>query len=611
MTRRGFAWFMAGVLCAAFLAANALAGIALRGARLDLTADRLYTLSDGTRRVIAELNEPIDLTFYYSAEVAARYPTIGAYAARVREMLQSYAGRAGGKIRIHEVEPARFSEEEDAASAAGVVPAETGGETLYFGLAGANAADEHAAIPAFSPAREAFLEYDITRLIAQLEAPTRSEVALISSLPATGGDHALLFFSELSRGTRVQILPRDFTAIPDSATVLAVIQPWPLNQAQLYTIDQFLLRKGRAFIAVDPAAVTWDEGLASPFGPPPTVEPTSDLNGLLSAWGVSVSADVLADGANALSVRTADALGRAGEAPQPLYFKAPAAQMARDDLITAALSRQINFAAPGAIAVTGVSGVTATPLVSTSRQTMRFSAQAALARPSPQDVAREFRPSGHAETIALRLSGIGQSAFGAAPPLGVGATAHLAKSSRPAEIVIVADSDFLNDAFYVSEARAPFADNGAFALNAIDLLSGDDALVSLRSRAPSARPLVMIERMRGDAGARLSATQERLRKEIDDAETRLANMQRAGNGAFGGALGAERTDSERAEADRFRARVLDLRNELRASERDFRRGVETLQGWVIFVNVWLAPLLVVVAGVFVFWRRRSRAEGRP
>ncbi|MES1204193.1 MAG: hypothetical protein ABUS57_22360, partial [Pseudomonadota bacterium] len=61
---------------------------------------------------------------------------------------------------------------------------------------------------------------------------------------------------------------------------------------------------------------------------------------------------------------------------------------------------------------------------------------------------------------------------------------------------------------------------------------------------------------------------------------------------------------------RFRARVLGLRNELRASERDFRRGVETLQGWLVFVNVWLAPLLVAAAGVFVFWRRRARAEGR-
>jgi ABC-type uncharacterized transport system involved in gliding motility auxiliary subunit len=610
MTRRGFAWFTAGVLCAAFLAANALAGVVMRGARLDLTAGRLYTLSDGTRRVLGDLKEPVDLTFFYSAEVGARYPAIAAYAARVREMLQSYAGRASGQIRIHEVAPGRFTEEEDTAGAAGMVPAETGGETLYFGLAGANAADEHAAIPAFSPAREAFLEYDITRLIAQLEAPTRSEIAIISTLPLGGGDRAPLFFTELARGAPLQVLSRDFTAIPDSATMLAILQPWPLSEAQLYAVDQFLMRKGRAFIAVDPAAVTWDEGPASPFGPPPVVEPRGDLNWLLAAWGVSVSADVLADGQNALSVRTADALGRPGEAPQPLYFKAPAAQMAREDLITAALSRQINFAAPGALTATAVAGLTTTQLVSTSRQTMRFSAEAALARPSPQDVARAFRPSGRAETIALRVSGIAPSAFGPAPPLGIGAAGHLSKSVRPAEIVVVADVDFLNDAFYVSEARAPFADNGAFALNAIDLLSGDDALVSLRSRAPSARPLVMIERMRSEAAARMAGAQARLRKEIDDTESRLANLQRAGAGAFSGALGAERTGAERAEADRFRARVLGLRNELRASERDFRRGVETLQGWLVFVNVWLAPLLVAAAGVFVFWRRRARAEGR-
>ncbi len=589
---------------------HALVGVVLRGARLDLTADRLYTLSDGTRRVLAGLNEPIDLTLFYSADVAARHPAIAAYAARVREMLQSYAGRGNGQIRLHEVEPARFSEEEDAATAAGMIPAESGGETLYFGLAGANAADEHAAIPAFSPAREAFLEYDITRLIAQLQSPTRSEVAVISSLPLSPDDRAPLFFTELSRGAQVQILPRDFTTISDSTTVLALLQPWPLSQAQLYAVDQFLMRKGRAFIAVDPAAMTWDEGLASPFGPPPIVEPKSDLNALLAAWGISVSTDVLADGQNALSVRTADALGRPGEAPQPLFFKTPAAQMARDDLITAGLTRQINFAAPGAITTSVTGGLTATPLVSTSRQTMRFTADAALARPSPQEIGGAFRSSGRAETIAVRVSGIAPSAFGAAPPLGLGGATHLAKSARAGEIVVVADSDFLNDAFYVSEARAPFADNGAFALNALDLLGGDDALVSLRSRAPSARPLEMIDRMRGEAGARTAATQSRLRKEIEDAETRLASMQQTHAGAFGGALGAERTAAERALADGFRARALGLRNELRASERDLRHSIETLQGWLIFVNVWLTPLLVVGAGVFVFWRRRMRSEGR-
>jgi ABC-type uncharacterized transport system involved in gliding motility auxiliary subunit len=438
----------------------------------------------------------------------------------------------------------------------------------------------------------------------------RSDVAIISSLPLSQDERAPLFFTELSRGAQVQVLPRDFTTIPEQATVLAVLQPWPLTEAQLYAVDQFLMRKGRAFFAIDPAAMTWDEGLSSPFGPPPVVEPKSDLNTLLGAWGVSVSADVLADGQNALGVRTADALGRPTEAPQPLFFKTPAAQMARDDLITAGLTRQINFAAPGSVAIKSVGGLTATPLVSTSTQIMHLSADTALARPSPQEVSSVFRSLGRTQTIAVRVSGIASSAFGAAPPLGLGGAKHLAKSARAGEIVVVADSDFLNDAFYVSEARAPFADNGAFALNAIDLLGGDDALVSLRSRAPAARPLVLIERMRGEAGVRTAATQARLRKEIEDAETRLASMQQARGGAFGGALGAERTGAERALAEGFRARVLSLRNELRGSERDLRRSIETLQGWLIFVNVWLVPLLVIGVGIFVFWRRRMRSEGR-
>jgi ABC-2 type transport system permease protein len=603
MTRRGFAWFMAAVIVAVFLSANALTGVWLRGARLDLTADRLYTLSPGTRQVLARLNEPVDLSFFYSAEVGARYPVVAAYAARVRELLQAYAGRARGQIRLQEIDPVRFSESEDAANASGIAPvtAQAGAEPLYFGLAGANAADERAAIAAFSPAREPFLEYDVTRLIAQLEAPSQASIAVISTLPLTGPNGGLLFFNELARGARIDILPRDFTAIPETTSVLALLQPWALDEAQLYAVDQFIMRKGRALIAADPAAVTWDGA---------GVEPASDVSALLAAWGVSMPSGVLADGQNALAVRSSDAFGRVIEAPQPLYFKAPAAQMARDDLTTAALTRQINFAAPGSLNVTLVDGVTVTPLIHTSRQTMRISSASALARPTPREVAQSFRPSGRAETLALRLSGILPSAFGAAPP--VGKANHVAKSARPAEIVVIADSDFLNDAFYVSDARAPFADNGAFVLNAIDLLAGDDALVSLRSRAPSARPLTMIDRMREEASTRLAATQTRLRKEIEDTEARLGELERrSGNGGyFPGALGAERSAAERAEAERFRARAVQLRGELRATERDFRRGLDVLQGWVMFINIWLAPLLIAAGGAFMLWRRQARAERR-
>ena len=611
MTPRYYAWFMAAIFFAAFLAANSLVGVLTRGVRLDLTEDRLYTLSPGTRRVLADLAEPVDVTFFYSATAAAKYPSISAYAGRVREMLQSYAGRSNGMLRVHEVEPVRFTESEDQASAAGIAPAspEQGGEPIYLGLSGANAVDERASIPALAPSREGFLEYDLTRLISQLEAPRSLNVAVISSLPLDpiaardpqGGQP--LFFRELARAANVSVLPGDFNGIPAQTSTLLVLQPWALSDVQLYAVDQFLLRNGRALIAVDPAAVGWDEGEASPFGPAPVVAPSANLKRLFDRWGLSLSEDVVVDGQNALNVEAPDAFGRRAVTPQPLYFRAPAAQMSRDDLITAGLTRQINFAAPGALAWTPTDGIVVTPLISSSPATMRVPAAFAFARPSPQEVIRGFSPSGKAETLAVRISGVLTSAFGATAP-----APHIAKSQRPAQIVVVSDVDFLNNGFYVGEGRAPFADNGAFALNAIDLLSGSDALVSLRSRTPSQRPLTVIEDMRAGAAARLAETQARLRAELTESETKLGELQnRASTGAFVGDLGAERSAREREEIERFRNAAVKARADLRATERDYRRDIDRLQGWVMAINIWLAPLLVAGFGMYMAWRRTRRA----
>lgn len=605
MRPRPFALFMAAILVSVFMSANMLAGIWLRGVRIDATSGHLYALSPGTRQTLGSLAEPIDLTFFYSAEAGAKYPSVRAYAARVREMLQSYAGRARGKLRLHEVEPVRFSETEDAANAAGITPLPLGAgvERIYLGISGANAVDGRATIPALDPNREAYLEYDITRLIVELETPRALNVAVISSLPldpvAAGeaGPHQPLFFSEMARGARIQVLPRDFTAIPDDASLLLVVQPWPLSQEQLYAVDQFVLRKGRAFFALDPAAVGWDDA--------PGVAPSADLTALFSAWGVTLSNDVLIDGQNALNVQTSDAFGRAVIAPQPLYFKLMPPQLARDDLITAALSRQINVAAPGALTWSGRDGVTVTPLASTSSAVAHLPAAVAVARPDPRTVIEQYRPSGKAETVALRLSGVLPSAFGAGRP------GQLAKSAGTAQIVIVADSDFLNDGFFVGENGAPFADNAAFALNAIDMLAGSDALVSLRSRAASRRPLTTIEAMQSAAGARLATTQAKLREQLAQAEQRLASLQeRAGQpGPFRGELGQELTTAEREAVDRFRAQAMQVRGELRAVERDFRRDIDRLEARVKFLNVWLIPLLLAGAALYVSWRRQRRAGG--
>lgn len=653
MSARRFSLFAALALFLMFVGANVTANSWFRSWRLDLTENQLYSLSRGTQTTLDELTEPVELTLYYSRDAAAPLPQLQAYASRVREMLQSFQARSHGRVRFVEIDVEPFSEEEDNAVEAGIEPLRPfeGADPIYFGLTGANAIDDRRSIPMFDPQREAFLEYEITRLIYELEHPDRTSVALITSLPLDpvaavdtrgGATGQSVFATEMGRLMEVTKLAPDFTEIPD-VDVVAIIHPGALSDQQLYAIDQFVLRKGRAFIALDPASLSAQQagGGFDPFNPvmPVPTSSTAALEPLLARWGVAVTPGVVMDGQNALPVQVQDPMtGQAQSAPQPLFFTVPADNLDRQDLMTAWLRRGINFGLAGGLTASERDGLEVHLLARTSGDTMRIPAEAALMRPSPFDIAAMWqRSGGRVETIALRLSGNLETAYPEGPPAAApalppvegeeavapeAATAPpppaddaepLTRSAAPAEIVIVSDVDFLADDFYVDPTNGgSAADNASFALNAIDVLGGSDALVSLRSRAPSLRRMTLVDDMERDAQRRIERRQEELQGELQETEARLAQLQSRGRGSgfFAGDLGAELTPEENAEIERFRTRVVQVRGELRTTERDLRGDIDRLQALIVFINIWLAPLLIAGVGMFLFWRRQRRGSAR-
>lgn len=638
MSARRFALLAALAFAIMFAASNLIANSWLRSWRLDLTEDRLYTLSEGTRRTLDDLSEPVELTLYYSRDAAALRPDLQAYAARVREMLQSFQSRSRGRIRFVEVDVEPVSEEEDAAVEQGLQafrPFE-GADPIYLGLTGANAIDDRRGIPFFDPQREPFLEYEITRLIFELENPEPTRVALITSLPLDPqlaaipqfASPARVFADELGRLLEVEVLAGDFQQIPD-VDVLAIIHPGDLNLGQLYAIDQFILRKGRAFIALDPASLmALQGGGGNPFAPTPQASPSSSqaLAPLFERWGVTMTAAVVMDREGALPVPVEGPDGQQTQAPQPLFFVVPADEgLDRDDLMTAWLNRGINFGLAGGLSASARDGVTTHALVRTSGETARMPASQAMAAPSPYDIFATWQSAGRRETIALRLSGSLETAFPdgrpPAPPPVEGEPAPpapevaepLTRSATPAELVIVADTDFLADDFYVDPRNnTAAADNGSFALNAIDVLGGSDALVSLRSRASTPRRLDVVEDMEREAIANIRNRQQQLQADLEQTEAQLAELQARGQGSgfLSGNANAELTEDENAAIERFRRRVIEVRGELRGVERNLRGDIDRLQALVAFINVWMAPLAVALGGLFLFWRSQRRGGAR-
>ncbi|NWG54623.1 MAG: GldG family protein [Hydrogenophilaceae bacterium] len=644
MSARRYALIVAACLLALFVGLNLVANLWFKGARLDLTENQLYSLSRGSREMLRTLEEPVELKLFYSRAAAARDPAIQAYGARVRELLQSYAAQSNGMLRFVEVDPRPFTEAEDEAAEAGIepLPIQTGGDPIYFGLVGSNAVDERRPIPYFTPEREAFIEYEITRLIYELQDPDLPKVALITALPiepalaqspfaAQMGQSQ--FAMDLGRLMDVTKLDATFSEIPADADVLAILHPFPLTAAQLYAIDQFILAKGRAVIALDPASLI---SLQSNFNPEtgPSVTPPSSaetLAPLLRAWGVTMADEVVLDLGGALPVQVQGPGGQVQQRPQPIFFRIGPEDLDDDDLTTAWLQRGLVLAASGAFTTQARDGIEVTRLARTTGDTMRIPAAQALARPSPDELLQGFESQFRREAIALRLSGTLPSAFPQGPPAAAPAEPaesasaqtpeapaapasnrrRLTRSAEPAELILIADADLLADDFYVAPqgGGATFADNGAFVLNAIDMLSGSSALVSLRSRAPSIRPMTLIQRLESRAEQRIQARQAELQRELQRTEAQLAEMQSRGEGSgyFRGDLGAELTREEAAEIERFRRRLVEVRQELRAIGRNLRGDVDALKGWVTFINVWLAPLLVAGAGIYIFWRRQRRA----
>jgi ABC-type uncharacterized transport system involved in gliding motility auxiliary subunit len=621
MRRSAYAILATVLAVVIFVGLNLASWKWLAPARLDFTANRLYTLSPSAQLVVGRLVEPIELELVYSRGLGANIPAIRAHAERVRELMREIAAKSGDRIRIRETDPLPFSDEEDRITAAGLSPAPLeGGDPVYFGVIGRNSVDDIIAIPFLSPDRDAFLEYDLVRLIAQLDDPAPPKVAVISSLPAFQGDGTgesdAFLLREMRRAFEVAPVDPDFQALPQGTDLLLIVHPPDLTEWQTYVIDQFLLRKGRALIALDPVSRA---ALAS--GSPRAVA-SSGLGRLSDILGVSLGPDVVADRALALPVQVDLGAGRQSVEGQPLFLAVPRALMSSEDPVTADLSRAVNFGAAGHIVGRPPAGIVFTPLAEATPQAALVSAPLAMTDPGPRAVMEAYAPADGPQILAARISGELRSLFTTPPPVPAQPDPVLARrqaeerarvepfvsrSETPAQVIVVADSDMFDDSFFLNPSTgAPMADNAAFVLNALDNLGGDEALMALRSRAPAARPMEKVDELRTRARDRLYKEQQRLEALLAEAEGHLKQMEQQR------AAGAVRTPEELAQMASFREQAAQIRRQLRGVEREFRHDIDQLAGRLELINIWLPPIFAAAlgAGLFVWRSRRRRSDQR-
>lgn len=619
------------LLALAFIAAIIISNQLFGGWRIDLTDNRLYTLSDGTEQILENLEEPINLYFYYSDKATENAPTIRSYANRVREMLDEFRLAANGNINLFVIDPLPFSEDEDRAAQFRLQGVSIAGspDAVYMGLAGTDSIDNEEIIPFFQLDKEQFLEYDIAKLVSTLANPERKVIGLISGAPMSGSFDpqtqqmipAWVIYEQVQQLFELRDLGADIDVVDDDVSMLWIVQPKSLSNSMLYAIDQFILKGGTAMIFVDPLA---ESDPAAPIqGMPPGMPlqgQNSDLPTLFGAWGLQFSPnDVVADAQLALPVSAGPA-GR--QMRHPGLLGITEAQLNSDDVITAGLNT-INVGVAGHLSIAEGSAATMEPLISSGTASGIVAASRFSFLQDPSSLLDGFIPSGETYVIAARISGSLPSAFPDGPPAtGVSpeddsesaepdTAGHLSQSTDSVNMIVVADVDILSDRLWVQQQNFlgqrianAFASNGAFVVNALESLLGSAELIAVRSRATYSRPFTKVEELRVEAEAEYRETEQRLQNELAETERRLGELQSSREDTGNILMSPE----QQTEVHRFIDQRTAIRKELRAVQRNLDKNIEQLGTRLKIINTALVPTLLTVFVLFAVWRR-SRREG--
>ena len=632
---------------AAFLALNMFANQALTRFRLDLTEQRLFTLSEGTRNIIDAIDEPVTLRLYVSRSLASRLPSISGYVARVRDLLQEYEYAADGKIILTVIDPEPFSEEEDRAVAYGLsgLPLLDGESTFYFGLVGTNTLDDQEVIPRFTPDREEFLEYDLTKMIHTLAQAERPVIGLLSGLPLDGQNQQAMMMGRppqpwliLERMEELfevrHLSPLSLERVEEDVDVLMVVHPKRLSDTVRYAIDQFVLGGGHTLVFVDPNAEA-DMNPTVPGLPP--LPGKSELEDLLAAWGLELDTTVTVGDMQIGADVQAQIGDRVATIRYPMWMNVPSPLLNREDVVTAELGN-LTFGTAGALVTVPEAGPTVSPLAMTTPsgaglvETEMVGPMADIER-----LVRDFRPDGTSYVLAARIGGKAASAFPDGPPLpdtadegagegenpgegeGAGAESGAEGSETPGEpvpdhldegeihVIVVGDTDFLQDQFWVQRQNIfgqsipiPISANGSFVINALDNLTGSGDLIGIRSRGRFLRPFTVVNELRQDAELRFREKEREILQRLEGTEARLSEL-RTGEGDE-----IVLTEDQRNAIIEFTKERVRIRRELRDVRHSLRRDIETLEASLKFINIGLVPIVIGVGGLLAGLHRMRR-----
>lgn len=633
---------------AAVLVINKIAG----STRLDLTEHGVYTLSDGTRTILAELSQTVRLKLFYARVAAMKGPEgirfYNNYYLYVRDLLEEYVGLSGGRLRLEVIDPRPFSDEEDEAVRYGIKRFQISEEEgFFFGLAAESELGKDKVIEFFEPDRQEFVEYDISKLISSVTSRDKRKVGVISSLPVMGGDMSPYMMqmmqmqgrtppqpwtitAQMRDGYELQSLSDPLEEVPGDIDYLMVIHPKDLAQETLFAIDQFVMGGGKLFVFIDPHCLN-DQPPRDPQNPYAgmSYKASSELNALLRNWGVEMDPGLIAADRN-LAIKAGI---YQGQPPVAIitYLGLTDENVNHDEVIAGNL-HNIRLLYAGALTTVEdkvKQGVTVTPLLSTSEvgNTWKPSGPFELQMPNPEAMNRAVADGTEPLMLACRISGKLTTNFPDGPPAAVaeeedegedesaGESAEeeiepgpvLKEASPEASVIVVADVDMISNMLAYEQTffgMAQSGDNASLILNALDFLGGSSSLIKIRSRGQFQRPFTLVDEIEKQAEEATSAEVDAVNAKIAQYEKRLEEL-------------GETADEENiklvesaalAERQNVEEEIRAARKELRRLSASKREAIESLGSTLQTLNMVFAPAVVLLIAIVIAVIRLGKAR---
>jgi len=587
--------------------------------RIDLTDEKAYTLSPGTRAILAKLDTPVQLRYYVTKNANAMPVFLTTYAQRVDDLLGEYRQASKGRIEIQRLNPEPDSDAEDSARLDGVEGQQTRtGEKIYLGLS-VGMLDQKQAIPFLTPDRERLLEYDISRAIARVMTVEKPVIGVMSSLPVMGemnpmamqrgqnGPPPWAFISELKRDFNVKQVEMTTDNIPEDIKVLVVIHPKGISEITQYALDQFVLRGGKLVAFVDPLSAL-DRSQAQPGTMPPPS--SSTLDKLFKAWGLTFdTTKVVADMEHVAQLQ---------QGPNPTVLAMNETGINREDVVSAQADNLL-MAFTGAFLGTPADGLTKTVLIKSSKNSQLVEAMTASF--AGGQIASNFNASGTEYPLAVRLAGKFKTAFPEGKPKPSTTPAEpkpnespaesgLKESAQPNTVVLIGDSDMIQDPLAVRELQAigqrlimPLNSNLSFAQSVVEQLAGDSNLIAVRSRASRERPFSVVQKMQADADANYRTKIKELEQNLAETQRKVNELQQSKDAGQRFILSPE----QQQELVSFRKKEADAKVQLKEMRKKLRVEIDSLENRIKWLNIAGMPIAVVLTGFGLAMMKRKRA----